>query len=195
MVRRDEVERGAAVAATRATSRCASLAGENPASASVGAPSSRPQLPSGNRGGRAGRRKPATRRKPCNGEQARGPQHEVKPAASTEEQPGGRADHVAAKATLAVRDPKRTVGSGGVEGAARVQGEVRNTRDPSAWPSSGQGAPNKPKAKSAAAQRESEGSVVPKSAARAARTNAVQNNAAGGKGPCGGHAAEAGTRE
>ena len=76
-----------------------------------------------------------------------------------------------------------------------MQGGERNTGDPSAWPVSGRGEPYKPKAKSAAAQRESEGSVVPKSAARAARTNAVQNNAAGGKGPCGGHAVEAGKRE
>jgi group II intron reverse transcriptase/maturase len=44
-------------------------------------------------------------------------------------------------------------------------------------------------------QRESEGIVVPKSEAQAERTNAVQNNAAGGKGPCGGHADEAGKRE
>ncbi len=36
---------------------------------------------------------------------------------------------------------------GGVRGAARVQGEVRNTRDPSAQPSSGQGGSYKPKAK------------------------------------------------
>ena len=76
-----------------------------------------------------------------------------------------------------------------------MQGAVRNTRDPSAWPTSGRGASYKPKAKSAAVQRESEGIVVPQSEARASRTNAVQNNAAGGKGPCGGHVDEAGTRE
>jgi hypothetical protein len=51
------------------------------------------------------------------------------------------------------------------------------------------------KTKSSAAQRESEGIEVPKSDARASRTNAVKNNAAGGKGPCGGHAGEAGKRE
>lgn len=44
-------------------------------------------------------------------------------------------------------------------------------------------------------QRESEGIVVPKRAGSPARTNAVQNNAAGGKGPCGGNADEAGTRK
>lgn len=44
-------------------------------------------------------------------------------------------------------------------------------------------------------QRESEGIVVPTSEAQAERTNAVQNNAAGGKGPWGGHADGAGKRE
>src|SRR5690606_41073790 len=53
----------------------------------------------------------------------------------------------------------------------------------------------KSKTKSSTAQRESEGIVVPKSGARAERTNAVKNNAAGGKGPWGGHAGGAGKRE
>ena len=53
----------------------------------------------------------------------------------------------------------------------------------------------KPKAKSAAVQRESEGVTVPKTAARAAETNAVKNNTAGGKDPCGGHVVGAGKRE
>ena len=76
-----------------------------------------------------------------------------------------------------------------------MQGEVRNTRDPSGKPSSRQGASYKSKTKSSTAQRESEGIVVPKSGARAERTNAVKNNAAGGKGPWGGHAGGAGKRE
>jgi RNA-directed DNA polymerase len=68
-----------------------------------------------------------------------------------------------------------------------VQGAVRNTGDPSAWPTSGRGMPNKPKAKSAAAQRESEGTMVP--------VIAVKKNAAGGKGPYGGSVGGAGKRE
>jgi RNA-directed DNA polymerase len=76
-----------------------------------------------------------------------------------------------------------------------VQGEARNTGDPSAPPSSGRGGSYKPKAKSSAVQRESEGIVVLESEARAERTNAVKNNAAGGKGPWGGHAEGAGKRE
>ena len=68
-----------------------------------------------------------------------------------------------------------------------MQGDARNTRDPSARPSSRQARRYKPKAKSGRAQRESEGIVVP--------VIAVKNNAAGGKGPLGGSVVEAGTGE
>ena len=86
-----------------------------------------------------------------------------------------------------MRGPELTADLGGVQGAARVQGEARNTRDPSAWPSSGQGGTYKAKPKSYAVQRESEGVVVPSMVAT--------NNAIGGKGPCGGHVDGAGKRE
>ena len=132
-------------------------------------------------GGRAGRRKGLRT------EQARGPQHEVKLAASTQRQSGSRAAHVTAKATSTAQVPKRVAGPGGVRSAARVQGEVRNSGDPSARPSSGQGASYKPGAKSAAAQRESEGARVPWTVAT--------KNAAGGKGPCFGHARNESKRE
>jgi len=79
------------------------------------------------------------------------------------------------------------VGPTGVWGAAREQGLVRKRRDPPAPPSSRQGAPYKPKVKAGAAQRESEGTVVPMMAAT--------NNAAGGKSPCGGRAGGVGKRE
>lgn len=144
---------------------------------------------------RAGRQEPARQRELRSGEPARGPQHQVKPAASTHLQPEGRAAHVTAKATSIVGAPKPASDFGGVGGAARVQGEVRNTRDPSAQPESGQGGSYKPKAKSSAVQRESEGIVVPQSVVQAARTNAVKNNAAGGKGPCFGHVRYEGKRE
>src|SRR5947199_4072776 len=49
---------------------------------------------------RAGRQEPARRRKSCSGEQTHGPQHQVKPAASTKLQPGGRTDHGAYASTL-----------------------------------------------------------------------------------------------
>ena len=76
----------------------------------------------------------------------------------------------------------------GVRGAARVQGEVRNTERPvCAAARQGKVRSYKPKAKSSAAQRESEGIVVPAMDAT--------NNAAGGKGPCGGRAGGGGKRE
>jgi len=152
-------------------SRCPSPAGASPASVSAGAPSSRPQASGEIPVARAGCRKPLRR------EPARGPQHQVKPAASTEEQCGSRAEHVAAKAMLAVRKSEAVPAASpaGVWGAARAQGSVWNRRDPSARPASGQGGSYKPMVKSSRAQRESEGVVVP--------WITVQNNAVGGKGP------------
>ncbi len=187
MVRRDPTERPASSEDRSFAARCASPAGASPASVSAGAPSSRPQASGETPVSRAGRQEPVMRREPSSGEQARGPQHEVKPAASKEKQSGSRAAHVTAKATPEVRAPERIAGPGGVRGAARVQGEARNTRDPSAQPQSRQGGSYKPKAKSSAAQRESEGLVVP--------SRVAQNNATGGKGPCFGHARSEGKRE
>lgn len=73
-----------------------------------------------------------------------------------------------------------------------MQGSSRNTREPSAQPSSRRGASYKSKAKSSTAQRKSEGTIVP----IAPTTKAVQNNAAGGKGPWGtGRVDRRGTRK
>src|SRR5437868_12955965 len=117
MVRRDEEERRSVEPTERSASRCTSPAGESPVPVSAGAPGSRPQARREIVEAQAGRREPLRR------EQARGPQHEVKPAASKDEQSGSRAAHVTAKATPTVRAPERAVGPGGVRGAARVQGE------------------------------------------------------------------------
>ncbi len=125
--------------------------------------------------------------KPPRREQVRGPQHEVKPAASTHLQSGSRAAHVTAKAMSRAGDPEPAWGPGGVGGAARGQGDRRNTRGPSARPWSRQACPYKPKAKSGRAQRESEGIIVP--------WIAETNNTAGGKGPWGGCVVGAGKRE
>jgi RNA-directed DNA polymerase len=111
----------------------------------------------------------------------------VKPAASTDEQSESRAAHVTAKATFRSLVPKRERSLRGVGGAARVQGEGRNTRGPSARPESGRGASHKPKVKAGAVQRESEEAVVP--------AIAVANNAAGGKGLWGDRVGRAGLRE
>jgi len=187
MVRRDEASRGPAQAVTSPASRCASSAGASPVPVGAEAPGSRPQVPSEISVAQAGYRKPVKRREPYSGEQARGPQHQVKPAASTEKQSGSRAAHVTAKATSDALVSERASNLGGVWGAARVQGETRNTRGPSALPSSRQTRSYKPMAKSSGAQRESEGLVVP--------VMVAQNNAAGGKGPCFGHARREGKRE
>ncbi len=164
-------------------SRCINPAGESPAPVGTGAPGSRPQARREISASRAGRQEPSRR------ERVRGPQHEVKPAASSDSQSGSRAAHVTAKATLtAQRSGGESAGSPtGVGGAAREQGSMWKRRDPSARPSSRQGVPYKPKAKAGAAQRESEGTVVP--------VMVATNNAAGGKGPCGGRAGGGGKRE
>jgi hypothetical protein len=75
MVRRDEVDRASS------SSRCSSPAGATPVSVSTGAPSGRSQASGENAMVQAGCQKPL-RRKP-----ARGPQPNVKPAASTQLQP------------------------------------------------------------------------------------------------------------
>jgi len=121
-------------------------------------------------------------RKSLRREQARGPQHHVKPAASSDLQPESRAGHVAVKAmsVALLSGDVRAAGLGGVGGAARVHGLRRNTRGPSAPPGSGQRGSYKPMAKASRAQRESEGVVVPRIV--------VTNNATGGKGLCFGRA-------
>jgi len=177
MVRRDETERRLSV------SRRSSPAGESPVSVSAGAPSSRLQASGEIPMAQAECQKPLRR------EPARGPQHQVKPAASTDSQSESRAGHVAAKAMSAMPQSgaPRIAGLGGVRGAARVHGEERNTRGPSAQSGSGQRGSYKPPAKASAAQRESEGTVVVRSRAT--------NNARGAKGPCGGNVGHASTRE
>lgn len=70
---------------------------------------------------------------------------------------------------------------------ARGHGSLRNRRDPSGLPSSGQGGSYKPSAKSSAVQRKSEGVVVP--------PIPVQQNAGGGKDPYGDDVGRGATRE
>lgn len=145
----------------RANICCASPAGASPVPVSVGVPGSRPQVVEGDLQTQAGYQKPVRWREPFSWERTRGPQHQVKPAASTDTQSVGRADHVTAKATSQARAPKLVGDCGGVWGAARVSGEAWNTRDPSARPASWRGASYKSMAKANTVQRESEGIVVP----------------------------------
>lgn len=166
MVRRDVMAALSTSLGMRAVTCCASPTGASPVPVSIGAPGSRPQVLTGDRRARAGYQRPGSWREPTSGGRTRGPQHQVKPAASTHLQPAGRADHFTAKATSQAREPKLAGDCGGVRGAARVSGEERNTRDPSARPSSWQGDSYKPKAKANTVQRESEGIVVPHSPER-----------------------------
>ena len=168
-MRREDDEVRACEVGPQASSGCADPAGESPVSVSGDTPSSRLPARGEIRASEAECQKPGVRV----GEQVRGPQHEVNPAASSHLQPEGRAAHVTAKAT-----PK---GLGGVWGAARVQGSARNAREPSAQPPSRLGDSYKSTTKANTAQRKSEGIVVP----HAKATNAAQQNAAGGKGPWG----------
>jgi RNA-directed DNA polymerase len=158
--------------------RCTFPAGESPVRVIAGEPGSRPPPEAQRPTGEAWCQKPSAA-KAARREQQRGPQHQVKPAASSHKQSERRAEHVTVKATFSPRESGWGEKHGGVEGAARVEGEVRNTRDPSAQPTSGKDRPYKPSAKAGGAQRESEGAVVPNKAG----TMAVKKNAAGGKGP------------
>jgi hypothetical protein len=155
-------------------SSCASPAGASPVSVSIGAPSSRSPEP------REIVVPEARRREPSNGRQGRGPQHEVKLAASTDSQSGSRAAHVTAKATSLKRTSEAIdEDSRGVWSAARVQGEARNTGDPSARPRVGGTRNDQADGQAIAVQRKSEGIVVP--------VMMAPQNAIGGKGPWGGH--------
>ena len=164
MVRRDEADKSSSA------SRCSSPAGASPVSVSAGAPSSRPQARDESCAARAGCQEPLRR------EPVRGPQHHVKPAASSDLPPERRAGHVTVKTMSVALQPGdvRAMELGGVGGAARGHGGERNTRGPSARPGSGQRDSYKPMAKASRAQRESEGVVV--------LANTVSNNAVGGKG-------------
>jgi hypothetical protein len=83
--------------------------------------------------------------------------------------------------------PNGAGGLSGVRAMARVHSLVRNRRDPSCRPASGEDRSNKPVVKSSGGKRESDGVIV--------LSIAVQQNAAVGKGPDFGHAGRAGTRK
>jgi RNA-directed DNA polymerase len=190
MVRREGRAEVSAEATAEAEPCCTVPAGESPAAVIAGEPRSRPPPEAQKPTGEARCQKPSAA-KAVRGEQQRGPQHQVKPAASSEEQSESRAEHFAVKATFPARESGWVGSLGGVEGAARAEGAMRNTRDPSAQPTSGKDRPYKPSAKAGGAQRESEGAVVP----RRAVEKAVKKNAARGKGPWGGTASAGGKGE
>jgi len=111
----------------------------------------------------------------------------MNPSASKEKQWRGRTAHFTVKAMVDRQETgdESLTNPPGVRGTTRNQGEMRNRRDPSALPSSRPGATYRPKAKTCAAQRESEGFVVPVKAGKPAE----------GKGPCFGSADGGGKRQ
>jgi RNA-directed DNA polymerase len=187
MERRDDDGSPAGDPGENPPSGCDQPTGASPGSVSAEAPRSRPAASGEIRRLRPGDESERGGEEPRSEEQVRGPQHQVKLAASTDEQSESRAGHLTVKATAASPASERDDALGGVGRAARVQGGSRNTREPSALPSSRQGALHKPKAKAGVAQRKSEGVIVP--------TMDATKNASGGKGFKGGHVAEAGKRE
>jgi len=174
MVRRDVSEFRVGFPVWGSEACCAFPAGESPVPVGAGAPGSRSRGEGEIPRPQAGCRKPTS-----GGEQARGPQHEVKPAASTEEQFGGRAAHVTAKATDIVLVPEWTVDTPGVWRRARGEGSAGNRRGPTRWPTSGRSGRYKPTVKCDQAGRESEGSIV---------LLTPGEKPGRGKGPCFGHA-------
>src|SRR3954453_22416654 len=121
MVRRDDDGGPAGDPGENPSSRCGDPAGASPVSVSGNAPSSRLPARGEIPASEAERREPGNRREPLTGRQARGPQLEVKTAASSHSQservgcePTGRAAHVTAKAIPTTRDNQRVEGLGGV---------------------------------------------------------------------------------
>ena len=96
-------------------------------------------------------------------------------------------NNVKATSAAHIAETASAADSSGVLGAARIQGTIRNTGDPSEQLTSGKDHSYKPKAKAGGVQRESEGSVV--------LTIPAKNNAGGGTGPCFGQVVKRGKRE
>jgi hypothetical protein len=128
---------------------CTVLAGASPASVSAGAPSSRVQ----SRAERHGAER-TVKSLVVGGSKDTGRNRVNAEQASSEYQPKGawerRAGHSAAKATHSPRSrPVSGLGLPGVWAAARVDRTVRNTRDPSRQPPSGEDRAHKAGAESA----------------------------------------------
>ena len=161
MVRPEDRQAISALAQRACRSGWTTLGGASPLLVSAGAPGSRSRVVREILPSQAGCRKPKAGIVSVDGEQARGPQHKVKSAASSDKQSESRAAHVTAKATLVALHPDGAISFGGVGGVARVQRVVRNRRDPSDQSLSRQRGPYKPKVKVEPDQRESEGAIVP----------------------------------
>lgn len=161
MVRPDERQTVSAKARGGWRSGWTILGGASPLSVGAGAPSSRSRVAREILPSQAGCQKPKAGELSVDGEQAHGPQHEVKFAASLDSQSESRVAHFTTKAMLTTLYPDGVVSFGGVWGVARVQRIVGNRRGPSGLPLSRQSGLYKPKVKAEADQRESEGAIAP----------------------------------
>jgi hypothetical protein len=140
------------------TSGCESRRGKH-----AGAPRSRLQVSGGIQ---PPKRSVESRRlgvSPSKREQSRGPKVDepLQLREISTERRGGRADHVAAKATDCTCMTGGVQDTLGVWEGARGEGLVGNRRGPTLRPTSGEGDVYKPKVKGHRAERESEGHVVP----------------------------------
>ncbi len=161
-------------------SRCIELAGESPAAVSAGAPRSRPRATRETSASEWGVKSPQGAVRFLGGEQVRRPSMtrtlqprdiDTRKVGLAEPLMSRRRQQTASRAG-AMQDAR------GVWRRACGHSSVRNRRDPSRRPTSGEGDPYKPKVKWGCAGRESEGLIVLLTPAE---------KAGRGKGPCFGH--------
>ena len=153
-----------AVASLPGGSCCIELAGASPAAVSAGAPRSRPRAREEIPSSEWGVESPRCVVRRAGGEQVRRPSimrslqpREIRTRKVGPAEPlmSRRRQQTAPVLTGAVQDAR------GVGSRACGHSSVRNRRDPSRLPTSGEGAAYKPKAKGRRAGRESEGFIVP----------------------------------
>ena len=156
---------------------CIELAGSSPAAASAGAPRSRPRaweeiLPS-----EWGVKSPQRVIRLAGGRRVRRPsiKRTLQPRDIRTRKVGQAEPLISRRRQQTAYWTGATQDARGVERMACGQSSMRNRRDPSRSPRSGEGDPYKPKAKTERAGRESEGPIVP--------WRPVEK-AGGGKGPC-----------
>ena len=176
MVRPDRTSRR-----KRRGSRCIELTGGSPVAVSAGAPRSRPRASRETSPSEWGVKSPQRAVRRAGGEQVRRPS--IKRTLQPREigtRKGGLAEPLISRrrqqtalATGSTQDAR------GVERTACGHSAMRNRRDPSRPPQSGDGGPYKPTVKADRAGRESEGPIVPLTPER--------QNSGRGKGPCFGY--------
>jgi hypothetical protein len=158
-------------------SRCIELTGESPVAVSAEAPRSRPRASRETSPSEWGVKSPQRVIRPVGGEQVRRPsiKRTLQPREIGIRKETGRPSRSCHGEGNRLRPQVGWVQDArGVERTACGHSWIRNRRDPSRQPTSGEGGPYKPTAKAERAGRESEGFIVPSKPVKAG----------GGKGPC-----------